>query len=82
MPGSGKGNIEKAGGGSRGRKARVVKKILGAGQETQEMSFELPLCSKYLLLAAYIASRNAATLDASLFDTGAGACSGGRRKRK
>ena len=43
-----------------------------------ELGFQLPLCSKYLLISSFICSRNPATLDATLFD----ASGGGSRKRK
>jgi len=33
-----------------------------------ELDFELPYYSKYLLLAAYMCSRNKATLDRRIFD--------------
>lgn len=67
---------------NRRRMKSTPKRALPAGRDSSEIDFELPLCSKYLLLAAYIASRNAATLDASLFDTGDGARASSRKKRK
>lgn len=44
---------------------------------TQGLAFELPYMSKFLLLAAYIASRNKPTADRAVFDPGYG--SRGRR---
>lgn len=67
---------------NRRRMKSTPKRAVAAGRDSSEIDFELPLCSKYLLLAAYIASRNAATLDASLFDTGDGARASSRKKRK
>ena len=67
---------------NRRRMKSTPKRAVPAGRDSSEIDFELPLCSKYLLLAAYIASRNAATLDASLFDTGDGARASSRKKRK
>lgn len=45
-----------------------------------ELEFQLSLCSKYLLVSAFICSRNPATLDATLFDSSGG--SSKKRKRK
>ncbi|CAK9195959.1 unnamed protein product [Sphagnum troendelagicum] len=73
---------EQGSAGRRGRSKGHTKKTQFGGRDANELGFELPMSSKYLLLAAYIASRNAPTLDASLFDSGEGARSGGRRKRK
>jgi len=78
-PGPGKGMDDRE---NRRRMKSTPKRALPAGRDSSEIDFELPLCSKYLLLAAYIASRNAATLDASLFDTGDGARASSRKKRK
>ncbi|KAL3684601.1 hypothetical protein R1sor_002623 [Riccia sorocarpa] len=44
------------------------------------IGFQLSLCSKYLLLAAYIASRNPSTLDDSLFGSGDGVKAKRRRR--
>ncbi|KAL2642334.1 hypothetical protein R1flu_009921 [Riccia fluitans] len=45
------------------------------------IGFHLSLCSKYLLLAVYIASRNPSTLDDSLFGSGDGVKANKRRRR-
>lgn len=37
-------------------------------RQSEVLDLELPYLSKYLLLAAYIASRNKATLDRRIFD--------------
>ncbi|CAM6034599.1 unnamed protein product [Sphagnum compactum] len=73
---------EQGSAGRRGRRKGRTKKTQFGRRDANELGFELPMSSKYLLLAAYIASRNAPTLDASLFDSGEGARSGGRRKRR
>ncbi|EFJ26106.1 hypothetical protein SELMODRAFT_413184 [Selaginella moellendorffii] len=54
--------------------------ISAPASDDQLCDLQLPLCSKYLLLAAYIASTNPATLDAALFD--AGNASGSRKRRR
>lgn len=69
-------------GGNRGWTKTNPRSTLSSGMDSQDLSFEMPQCCKYLLLAAYIASRNAATLDASLFDTGDGARGSNRKRRK
>lgn len=79
LSGPGKGTDDRE---NRRRTKNTLKRALPAGRDSSEIDFELPLCSKYLLLAAYIASRNAATLDASLFDTGDGVRASSRKKRK
>jgi hypothetical protein len=69
-------------GGNRGRTKTTPRRILSSETESQYLTFEMPQCSKYLLMAAYIASRNAATLDASLFDAGDGTRDSSRKRRK
>ena len=44
---------------------------------TERLDFELPYMSKYLLVAAYIASRNRPATDKRVFDI-----SGGRKRRR
>lgn len=44
--------------------------IVDAKASSYGLSFELPYMSKFLLLAAYIASRNKATADRAVFDPG------------
>ncbi|VFR03679.1 unnamed protein product [Cuscuta campestris] len=46
-----------------------------------QVDFHMSVCAKYLLISAFIASRNPATLDASLFDP-TGGCSSRKKKRK
>lgn len=46
---------------------------------TDDIEFHVPISAKYLLISAFIASRNPATLDAALFDSTGG---GDNRKRK
>lgn len=69
-------------GGNLARTKSTPRRTLSSGKDVQDMAFEMPQCSKYLLLAAYIASRNAATLDAALFDAGDGARGSSRKRRK
>ncbi|KAI3841749.1 hypothetical protein MKW92_000765 [Papaver armeniacum] len=46
---------------------------------TDDIEFHMPISAKYLLISAFIASRNPATLDAALFDSTGG---GDNRKRR
>eukprot|EP00249_Psilotum_nudum_P013873 c24559_g1_i2 orf=463-1656(+) len=48
---------------------------------SKELDFEFSLCSKYLLLSAFVCSRNRPTLDATLFDSGGGVGSKKRRRK-
>ncbi|KAL2468709.1 Origin of replication complex subunit 5 [Forsythia ovata] len=52
---------------------------LGVSESFDKMDFHMSTCAKYLLISAFLASRNPATLDASLFDSTGGA---GNQKRK
>ena len=81
FPGPKRNTVDQSGG-NRGRTKTTPRRILTSEVDSQHLSFEVPLCSTYLLLAAYIASRNAATLDASLFDAGDGARGSSRKRRK
>ncbi|GMH31307.1 hypothetical protein Nepgr_033150 [Nepenthes gracilis] len=54
---------------------------LGHHETTEEMDFHMPFSTKYLLLSAFIASRNPASHDDSLFDP-TGGCDNRKRKRK
>lgn len=47
----------------------------------EELGFHMSISAKYLLLSAFLASRNPATLDASLFDA-TGGLDGRKKKRK
>nr|GLL19698.1 origin of replication complex subunit 5-like isoform X1 [Ipomoea trifida]GMC63238.1 origin of replication complex subunit 5 [Ipomoea batatas] len=62
-------------------KHKVVPTKDGFGESSNEVDFHMSDCAKYLLISAFIASRNPATLDASLFDS-TGGCSSRKRKRK
>lgn len=57
-----------------------VKKSSGC-EDFAELDFHMSTSAKYLLISAFLASRNPATLDASLFDSTAGSDSR-KRKRK
>ncbi|KAH9617027.1 hypothetical protein KSS87_009191 [Heliosperma pusillum] len=60
-------------------KARTISKKLGA--HVEELDFNLSTSAKYLLISAFLASRNPATLDSSLFDS-TGGLDNRKRKRK
>ncbi|KAJ0051927.1 hypothetical protein Pint_00449 [Pistacia integerrima] len=60
------------------RKKGSAKKSVGSG-DFDEIDFHMSTSAKYLLISAFLASRNPATLDASLFDSTGGSNS---RKRK
>ncbi|XP_021748523.1 origin of replication complex subunit 5-like [Chenopodium quinoa] len=65
-------------------KTNVVKGKAGAkklGAQDEELDFHMSVSAKYLLISAFLASRNPATLDASFFDS-TGGQSNGRKKRK
>jgi origin recognition complex subunit 5 len=47
----------------------------------RELDFHMSVSAKYLLISAFLASRNPATLDAALFDS-TGGCDDRKRKRK
>ncbi|KAL6968510.1 Origin recognition complex subunit 5 [Sarracenia purpurea var. burkii] len=42
---------------------------LGSSQTIEEMDFHMSISAKYLLISAFLASKNPATLDASMFDS-------------
>ncbi|KAL2233877.1 UNVERIFIED_CONTAM: Origin of replication complex subunit 5 [Sesamum indicum] len=56
-------------------------KKLGAFETLDEIDFHMSTSAKYLLISAFLASRNPATLDASLFDS-TGGSDNRKRKRK
>lgn len=62
-------------------KRKVSGNKLGVSDVSDEIDFHMSVCAKYLLISAFLASRNPATLDASLFDSTGGA-STRKRKRK
>ncbi|ONI23144.1 hypothetical protein PRUPE_2G172000 [Prunus persica] len=49
--------------------------------EDDQLDFHMPTSAKYLLISAFLASRNPATLDASLFDSTGGSNSRKRRRK-
>ncbi|XP_058073599.1 origin of replication complex subunit 5 [Magnolia sinica] len=59
------------------RKGNMTK--LAGGEGCNELDFHMSISAKYLLISAFLASRNPATLDAALFDSTGG---GDNRKRK
>nr|XP_043622593.1 origin of replication complex subunit 5 [Erigeron canadensis] len=64
-----------------GGKDKLKKMKLGASDSIDEINFHMSTSAKYLLISAFIASRNPATLDASLFDSTGGPANQ-KRKRK
>ncbi|KAL0464816.1 UNVERIFIED_CONTAM: Origin of replication complex subunit [Sesamum latifolium] len=56
-------------------------KKLGVSETLDEIDFHMSTSAKYLLISAFLASRNPATLDASLFDS-TGGSDNRKRKRK
>lgn len=61
------------------RKSRANK--LGGREALEEIDFHMSTSAKYLIISAFIASRNPATLDASQFDS-TGGSDNRKRKRK
>lgn len=62
-------------------KRKSNSKKFGASDSIDEIDFHMSTSAKYLLISAFLASRNPATLDASLFDSTGGAANQ-KRKRK
>ncbi|KAI6702812.1 hypothetical protein NL676_011948 [Syzygium grande] len=62
------------------REPRGSKRKVGTCEESDELDFHMSTSAKYLLISAFLASRNPATLDASLFDSRSG--SDGRKRRR
>ncbi|XP_051143471.1 origin of replication complex subunit 5 isoform X2 [Andrographis paniculata] len=60
---------------------KSVAKIRRSSETVDEIDFQMSTSAKYLLISAFLASRNPATLDASLFDS-TGGSSNRKRKRK
>ncbi|GER45237.1 origin recognition complex 5 subunit, partial [Striga asiatica] len=60
---------------------KSVTRKLGVCEALNEMDFHMATSAKYLLISAFLASRNPATLDASLFDS-TGGLDNRKRKRK
>ncbi|KAJ4760074.1 Origin recognition complex subunit 5 [Rhynchospora pubera] len=67
----------------KGSTGGIKRQLSGLGNETglSELDFHMSVSAKYLLISAFLASRNPATLDAALFDS-TGGCDGRKRKRK
>ncbi|KAL6981976.1 Origin recognition complex subunit 5 [Sarracenia purpurea var. burkii] len=74
LPYDGEANKEKA-----KHKSNTLR--LGGSQTIEEMDFHMSISAKYLLISAFLASKNPATLDASMFDSIGGSDSR-KRKRK
>ena len=72
-------SAETAGRDSLKRKNSVQK--FGVSDSVDEIDFRMSIFAKYLLISAFLASRNPATLDASLFDSTGGSANQ-KRKRK
>ncbi|XP_072951886.1 origin of replication complex subunit 5 isoform X1 [Typha angustifolia] len=62
-------------------KTGSIRKKCGGKDASAELDFHMSVSAKYLLLSAFLASRNPATLDAALFDS-TGGSSSRKRKRK
>ncbi|GJN23246.1 hypothetical protein PR202_gb10878 [Eleusine coracana subsp. coracana] len=74
-------SIEKYKDGSSGVKASAKRQFGSRDNLLTELEFHMSVSAKYLLLSAFLASRNPATLDAALFDS-TGGSDNRRRKRK
>lgn len=57
------------------------KRNLTSSKKSDELDFHMSTSAKYLLISAFLASRNPATLDASLFDSTGGSDSRKRRRK-
>lgn len=53
----------------------------GFGEACDELDFHMSVSAKYLLISAFLASRNPATLDAALFDSTGGSDNRKRKRR-
>lgn len=62
-------------------KQKRTPKRLERSEEIGDLDFHMSTSAKYLLISAFLASRNPATLDASLFDSKGGS-DNRKRKRK
>lgn len=60
---------------------QVNAKKFGACESSDDMDLHMSISAKYLLISAFLASRNPATLDATLFDS-TGGSDNRKRKRK
>jgi origin recognition complex subunit 5 len=73
--------MEKYKDGSSGVKASAKRQFGSRDSLLTELEFHMSVSAKYLLLSAFLASRNPATLDAALFDS-TGGSDNRKRKRK
>ncbi|KAI3424509.1 AAA_16 domain-containing protein [Psidium guajava] len=64
------------------REPRGSKRQVGTCEDSDELHFHMSTSAKYLLISAFLASRNPATLDASFFDSRGGSADGRKRRRK
>ncbi|KAL4203123.1 hypothetical protein AMTRI_Chr01g102400 [Amborella trichopoda] len=62
-------------------KRKGILRKQGSGETVYEVDFQMSDSAKYLLISAFIASKNPATLDAALFDS-TGGSDNRKRKRK
>lgn len=60
---------------------KIMTRRQGFDEIHEDLDFHLSVCGKYLLISAFIASRNPATLDATLFDSSGGLDNRKRRKK-
>ena len=67
--------------GNSGVKASTKRQFSSRDGLSTELEFHMSVSAKYLLLSAFLASRNPATLDAALFDS-TGGSDNHKRKRK
>uniref|UniRef100_A0A0A9GCF8 Uncharacterized protein n=1 Tax=Arundo donax TaxID=35708 RepID=A0A0A9GCF8_ARUDO len=74
-------SVEEYKDGSSGLKASAKRQFGSRDSLSNELEFHMSVSAKYLLLSAFLASRNPATLDAALFDSTGGSDSR-KRKRK
>lgn len=68
-------------GGSKEAKQKASTKKTAGSEFPDQLDFHMSTAAKYLLISAFLASRNPATLDASLFDS-TGGSDNRKRKRK
>ncbi|CAN7128575.1 unnamed protein product [Brassica rapa subsp. narinosa] len=68
-------------GDTRGERRQKASYSSEKGEELEVLDFHMSTSAKYLLIAAFLASRNPATLDASMFDS-TGGMDNRKRKRK
>ncbi|KAK9923892.1 hypothetical protein M0R45_032290 [Rubus argutus] len=66
---------------ARERKRKRSTRKSGGYEVVDQLDFHMSTSAKYLLISAFLASRNPATLDASLFDS-TGGSNNQKRKRK